>query len=158
MVVPVFYSAWQYECCGEPFSIDDAVEWPLIVVLGADTWMPESWTVEADLTPATSGRTAAVQLGPIMAYASDAAAASGRQRLMFYEDHHGGVPEDVPPARGLVRRIRVVRVNHRDGQPVRGSAEARDVTTVPDVFAPDSGSDHRSEVGLLLDLDVVSSA
>lgn len=25
----VWYSAWQMECCGEPFSVDDCVEWNL---------------------------------------------------------------------------------------------------------------------------------
>jgi hypothetical protein len=28
----VWYSAWQMECCGEPFSVNDTVEWELTSV------------------------------------------------------------------------------------------------------------------------------
>ena len=28
-VAVVWYSAWQMECCGQPFSVDDRVQWNL---------------------------------------------------------------------------------------------------------------------------------
>ena len=34
----VWYSAWQMECCGEPFSVNDCVEWNLTEVPDVD-WL-----------------------------------------------------------------------------------------------------------------------
>ncbi|MFJ4412757.1 DUF6578 domain-containing protein [Streptomyces sp. NPDC088925] len=32
----VFYEAWQFECCGEPFAVGDMVRWPLVLEVGAE--------------------------------------------------------------------------------------------------------------------------
>jgi hypothetical protein len=37
-VALVWYSAWQMECCGEPFSVNDWVEWNLTEVEDVD-WL-----------------------------------------------------------------------------------------------------------------------
>lgn len=47
-VALVWYSDWQLECCGEPFSVNDSVEWNLAADPDLDGLRPPS---EANLPP-----------------------------------------------------------------------------------------------------------
>ncbi len=76
------------------------------------------------------------------------------------EEHHGGVPEGLPPTHGTVRRIRVIRqefrlAGDRAWRPVPGSVQLHDVDRVPDTFGSESPTGDRRtlEVGVLVDLD-----
>ena len=70
-----------------------------------------------------------------------------RERVIFYEEHHGDIPEAFPATTGLVRSIRVASVVFRGGQALPGTAALREVDVVPDLFHAESGDEYRGEVG-----------
>ncbi len=80
------------------------------------------------------------------------------ERVIFYEEHHGDIPQRFPATSGAVRRIRVASVVFCDGQALPGTAALREVDAVPDVFLMGSGAEDRSEVGVLLDFEPAATA
>jgi hypothetical protein len=67
-------------------------------------------------------------------------------RGTLIEEHHGGVPANLPEVRGTVRRLRLVsqrfRLAGRSLIPIPGAVRFRDVDRMPDTFAaPDPHDD-----------------
>ncbi|MFF2204577.1 DUF6578 domain-containing protein [Streptomyces sp. NPDC058145] len=64
----VFYEEWQMGCCGEPFSVGDEIDWPLVdlderQLLAGDCHGAEAWVENhADTTHPTTGRVRAIDL------------------------------------------------------------------------------------------------
>lgn len=80
-----------------------------------------------------------------------------------HEDHHGGVPDDLPATTGRVRRIRVESRELTEVSPGSGgwvpagrSASYRDAGTSPTWFDDAAGDTarRRAETGVLVDLEV----
>ncbi len=157
MGVPVLYWSWQYECCGDPFRVGDEVDWQLKLSLGGEPWMPRDWLIEAQLQPTPDLGGHGVRVGPVLAYADEPIQQPARDSVIFYEDHHGDIPEEFAGTIGRVSGIQVVGVVYRDGQPLSGTAEVREVDAVPEVFKSGAGRESRREVGVLVDLEPASA-
>ncbi len=96
MNVVVWIDAWQMQCCGTPFSVNDEVHWTL------GDGKDDEW---------------------IESVADETA-----QSIEFREEHHGGLPDDAPITKGIVRSIRTLHTRYvaLEGQqnelvPVSGS-------------------------------------
>jgi hypothetical protein len=166
MVWPVVVDAWQHDCCGAPFAVGDHVDWKLIL-------REESTTVPADELAPIEARVDRVIEGPggsaTIIVTDDGLCAvwagprpSGEVLVTgaFAEDHHGGVPDDLPSTRGTVRRIRLLARRYRrsgEGNPcvLSREVETTDVTGVSGMLPGGPPAENASLVtGILVDLDV----
>ena len=166
MVWPVVVSAWQHDCCGAPFALGDRVDWTLIL-------REASIEVPADALASIEARVDRVIEGPggsaAVVVTDDGLCAvwagprpSGEVRVTgaFAEEHHGGVPDDLPSTRGTVRRIRLLARRYRrgsEGNPwvLSQEVETMDVTEVTGMLPGGPPAENASHVtGILVDLDV----
>jgi hypothetical protein len=82
-------------------------------------------------------------------------------RGSLIEEHHGGVPEDLRPAEGVVRALKVVsqrfRLSGRALTPIPGAVRFREVDRMPNAFThPDPDEMAREqwlEIGALVELE-----
>jgi Family of unknown function (DUF6578) len=162
----VYVDDWQLECCGDPFAVGDQVAWTLMV--SVDHSLPPEFLIEFDgevegtvSDGVISGCVA--RSGGVHAFVEDAQDAVGRIRVrgLLYEDHHVGIPDQIPRTRGTVRRIQVVtrpyvRIDGRSWFPRGDEVELRDVARSPDRFEGEAvRADLRmDETGLLVTLEV----
>lgn len=173
--VPVFVESWQHECCGKPFAVGSRVAWrlaadeptPLLAALGSHR---PPWTqtlpVVKRLEAADGDHIGAlVAGGGLRVFARGATSSvegedSAGGVLVhgpLVEDHHIGVPPEVDPVRGVVRRVRTVRVAYeRDAAsgsrvPAPGSARLADVA---ETERWNSDEDGRRFIGFLVELEV----
>ncbi|MFJ9832246.1 DUF6578 domain-containing protein [Streptomyces sp. NPDC101169] len=64
----VFYEEWQLGCCGEPFSVGDEIDWPLVALdeerlRAGDCHGAEAWVENhGDIAHPTVGRVRAIDL------------------------------------------------------------------------------------------------
>ncbi|RFU82381.1 hypothetical protein DY218_33320 [Streptomyces triticagri] len=134
----VLYEGWEMECCGEPFSVGDEVDWELSLIPDEAGW-PADALSEVD----------------------------GERGLLAYIGHIGHSAVGVR-MRGRVAGIQVVKqryVEHEPGSrmfhPVPGEVWLRPVDRAPKWFGheTDSGTGpggaawHRSEQSMLVELD-----
>jgi hypothetical protein len=82
---------------GDPFRVGDQVAWPLKVRYGGEPWMPAMWTVEAELRPHPAATSHAVRVGQLVAHSQRPLREPRRERVIFYEEHHGDIPEGFRP-------------------------------------------------------------
>jgi hypothetical protein len=83
-------------------------------------------------------------------------------RGSLIEEHHGGVPEDLRPADGVVRALKVVsqrfRLSGRALTPIPGAVRFREVDRMPNAFThpdPDEmAPEQRLEIGALVELEL----
>jgi len=163
---PVYVDGWQLECCGDPFAVGDEVEWTLTLVPGhpmrQELLVDFSGEVEA---PASDYERSGyvVRSGGVRVFVEDATAVDRRfeTRGLISEEHHGGIPDAVPPTRGRVRRIQLVttlyvRAADRTWTPKPGEDELHDLTHSPAQFTElDTTPELRtSQTGLLVLLEV----
>ncbi|MEU1196691.1 DUF6578 domain-containing protein [Streptomyces sp. NPDC005813] len=132
----VFYADWQMECCGTPFSVDDEVSWPLLLlssdeVLGGG-WYEELSKLSGPVETVTDhdgdgGGNEDEEGGVVATLRGDdglTAALSGeppdepgqwiRAVGMLTVERHGGL---WPETAGTVRAIRVVRQEFAETDP-----------------------------------------
>jgi len=176
VLLPVFVSAWQIECCGEPFAVDQVVRWQLLFT-EAGRWHSEPTEHEVTLTGQAEpfewefvehDRTdVRLRVGAAVLYWSAPEELVGAVTVTgtVQEDHHAGVPEDFPATTGRVRRIRVESRYFTEDPPrsrewvyAGPCASYRDVSTSPtrfdDLTVTRDGVRRRSETGVLVDLEV----
>jgi len=174
VLLPVFVSSWQMECCGTPFKLGEQAQWRLLFV---DAGRSGSEPVEhhGELTAHAElfswdlgepGRTdIRLTAGAAILYWSAADAIAGMVTLTggVHEDHHADVPEDFPITTGVVRRIRVETRDYREDPPgsrgwvyANSIATYRDVSVSPKWFAdvPGEAGRTRAETGVLVELEV----
>jgi len=174
VLLPVFVSSWQMECCGTPFKLGEHLQWRLrFVEAGRSDSGPVEHHVEltAHAEPFSRdlgevGRTdTRLTAGAAVLYWSAAGAVAGAVILTggVHEDHHAGVPEDFPVTTGMVRRIRVETRDYREDPAqsrtwvkAHSRATYRDVSMSPTWFAdvPGDAGQTRAETGVLVDLEV----
>jgi hypothetical protein len=168
---PVLVQDWQQECCGRPFSVGDRVSWTLVVMSdAAETWLPTDAVTSISLTStrdvAGKDPLSVVRTGDGVVAAYGERVSVGERvvvRGAFMEEHHGGVPDDLPPTHAVVRRIRLLRqlfrnVRGREWAPVAGAIDARDIDTAPVHFAgfgDEPQAPQHLETGVLVDIAVV---
>lgn len=83
-------------------------------------------------------------------------------RGSLIEEHHGGVPADLRPAEGVVRRLKVVsqrfRLSGRTLTPIPETVRFREVDRMPAAFThPHPGETAREqwlEIGALVELEI----
>lgn len=176
MLLPVFVSSWQIECCGERFAVDQMVRWQLLFT-EAGGWGDEPPEHEVTVTGQAEPfvwelgeqdrADVRLRVGAAVLYWSAPEELVGAVTAIgtVHEDHHAGVPEDFPATMGRVRRIRVesrdfteVLPRSREWVCAGPSASYRDVSTSPtrfdDLTATGDAVRRRSETGLLVDLEV----
>jgi hypothetical protein len=177
--IPVYVEAWQIECCMDPPAVGSVVSWPLVFVTRADADRDEgAGLVELDLVAWSMGeRALAPSTGPrhgvwlgdpdrvpgLALYWAAPYPAQGRTRVVGYihEDHHGGVPEGFPEARGVVRRIqvetaRMIEAEPRLWRPTADPPSYEDVALAPSTFRSvlNRGSVWTAQRGILVDLEI----
>ena len=144
----------------------DTVRWRLMLAADPDgRWgWPDELSVE--LLPTgrrESGELQIVTLADGLQVAVDpssAAPGGGVLRGTLTEEHHGGVPDEVRPVEGAVRRLRVLRQRHRlkdrTWEPVAGAVELREVKEMPQGFGGMDASARESwiELGAVAELEV----
>lgn len=165
----MFVQDWQFECCGDAFAIDDEVAWTLLFLAEPAGRLPAEMFVEASLRRERMVETDDGTTGQIVCVGDEMQAwwagddpcpESARGVLM--EEHHGGVPGDLPASHGVVRRIRLVTQEYRNvggatWESASTTAEYRELTSTPAGFDPDlepEGSLRRMQIGLLVDLEI----
>jgi hypothetical protein len=177
--VPVTISEWQFSCCGKPFAIGDEVRWtlefidlvdrPAQMYLQALVRLTDEQPLHDDQSSSDeSGAVVRVGEGVVAWMASPPPALSAvEMRGALLQEHHGGVPQDVPSTRGVVRRIRVVIEEFRTSSDERhgrywsvvpGTATFRDVPRTPDGLwtpPPEGEEPHRQVTGILVDLEIM---
>ena len=175
-IVPVLVQEWQQTCCGDPFAVGSAVAWTLELRDAAEALLPEevagSVAVRASVYgsgEAVEGRVPTLVRGDgglvalwraPLRYEGDT-----RVRGVFVEEHHGELPEDFEPARGVVRRVRALweqyDVRVENGSRVfravpGGAADLREVSASTD--DPLAGGAHPGDdwlfEGWVVDLEV----
>jgi hypothetical protein len=167
MVLPVLVESWQHECCGEDFAVGDTVAWRLLLAghLEGELGWPEELLVEF----AAGGRRESgdllivtVEGGVQLAVDPSAVLGGAVVRGGLVEEHHGGVPDEVRPVEGVVRRLRVVRQRHRrergrEWAPVAGAVELYDVTEMPGAFRSfdPKAREGWTELGAVADLEPI---
>lgn len=178
MLLPVFVESWQIECCMEPFTIGDQVQWSLLFVergrfepeTGPEGQIELNGYAEPISWEATEQGRTSIQLstGSANLYWSAPSPVDGTVtvRGSVYEDHHGDVPDDFPDTSGIIRRLRVqTRPFEQDAQspgirvPAAVPPTYRDVDTSPKWFNTthvDIHEDADLETGVLVDLDVIT--
>ena len=173
MRLPVFVASWQIECCADPVSVGDQVDWGLVFVERTEPEAARAETlVELDLhaepwpggTECLGKYAVTLRTGALTMYWDAPRDVTRVKRLRgeVHEDHHGDFPPGHPTSRGLVRRIRVEERDYEKDPETQDSVlilkptRYRDVTTSPKWFR-DSDSDQRvrwAETGILVDLEV----
>lgn len=166
---PVFVQDWQFECCGDAFAIDDEVAWTLMLLAESAVPMPAEMFIEASVRVERKGEANDGTAGQIVCIGDEVQAWWARDdpcpesvRGVLMEEHHGGVPDDLPRSHGLVRRIRLVTREYRNvggvtWGPASPAAEYRELTSTPAGFDADiepEGSLRRLQIGLLVDLEI----
>lgn len=163
-VLPVFVEDWQHECCGDDFAVGDTVAWRLLLIGDPDgSWgWPDELLSEFHPTGRREfdGGEIVTVSGGLQIAVDPSAGAGAVVRGSLREEHHGGVPEDVRPVEGVVRRLRVVRQQHRrrgrEWSPVAGAVELHDVAEMPGSFggwAPE-GREAWVAIGAVADLEL----
>lgn len=175
--IVVWVDSWQFQCCGDDYSVGDTVSWRLkgssgnwaAGVLGEHAPPPVGSLPVVGQLPAGEllGAGTVVGTGGLRVYlrgsgqtppARDPDEQTARWVGQLTEDRHIGIPSDAPATRGMVRRIRLVRVaQHHDPArqakvPTPGTATTEDVDPAP--RWPDHFVDNRKFLGYLVDLDV----
>jgi hypothetical protein len=147
-IVPVLVQEWQQSCCGEPFAVGDSVAWTLELREPADVALTAELarevTVDAEPREGQSGGRVPtlVRADGLVAFWRAPLRIEGqtRVRAVFIEEHHGELPDDIEPARGVVRRVRALweeydaRVENgtRVFRLMDGESELRDVESSED--------------------------
>lgn len=166
----VFVEGWQFECCGDPFTVGDEVSWTLMLRDGPGEW-PQEVLVELEPRPdhlaiVDERDGMVVAGGEIQAWwpGTPAAPNGARVRGALVEEHHGDAPPEVPPAHGVVRRIRLVTAPYARSaelgwRPASTHWALKELSSSPNRFAsrlPDAGEFGEVETGMLVELDVTS--
>ena len=166
---PVFVQDWQCECCGDAFALGDDVAWTLLFFAEPAVSIPGEMFVEATVRLERMGQTDDGTTGQIVRVGDEVPAwwAGGDPcpesvRGVLMEEHHGGVPADLPPSHGIVRRIQLVTQEYRNvggvtWEAASATAEYRELTSTPTGFDADlepEGPLRRMQIGLLVDLEV----
>lgn len=169
-VWPVVVQGWQQECCGDPFAVGDRVEWTLLVLDERATPVPDELLVDVRAT--VEGEVADEGVSALHVVTSDGLSAAWKGplppegglevRALLQQEHHGEVPEGVPPTRGIVRRIRLIteafeQRAERTWRPTGAIDALRDVPESPDSFGSDFEQSGLSQTGMLVDLEVTPS-
>jgi Family of unknown function (DUF6578) len=166
---PVFVQFWQLECCGDPFATGQEVAWTLVLVdaTNNDRRWPDPLLVDVDAVLGDPAMTDDGQDGFLVVLEGMTAWWPGDRpnserlalRGLLREEHHGGVPHDMPTVRGRVQRIRLVgepcrRVRANEWEPTSGTWELEVIPRSPNRFR--HGQAQRdvvlNETGLLVDL------
>lgn len=181
--MPVLVDGWQIECCGDPPGVGDIVDWRLSSAEdNAELLGPAigDWHLAIPLytlAPSSSGGLApgivpaVAQLGGLSVYHPTGEIPLPSTVTLtgtLAEDHHAGVPRTVAKTTGTVRRVWLVSVHMRHQAPrtwslVAGSAELTEVSRSPKWFqhsypdAPEDGAIGRSQLGILVELEVRAS-
>jgi hypothetical protein len=141
---PVYVDGWQLECCGQAFAVGDQVEWTLM--FSTDERLPRALVVDfaAEVEGAANDGDHfgyIVRAGGVSAWVDEANVMDGRVtgRGLLCEEHHGGVPESVPPTGGRVERIQMVtrpfaRTGATAWTPTTEEVALRDVLRSPGAF------------------------
>lgn len=165
----MFVQDWQFECCGDPFAVGDEVAWTLLFFVEPAVPMPGEMYVDTRVRVERKGTADDGTIGHIVCLGDELPAwwagpglcpVSVRGVLM--EEHHGGVPCDLPRSRGVVRRIQLVTQEYRNvggvtWEPASATADYQELTSTPPEFDADleSPAPHRRmQIGLLVDLEV----
>ena len=157
----VLLAGWEIECCVPPPVVGAVVEWGLEFVPALDPPDPLLdrelvWSVQAG-----PGDVAQLVRGPVVAAWSDAPAPPGPVRLtgqLVASEHGGSALEDLPPCRGRVERIRLLRQEYRETEPrswmpVPGTVSAVEVAESPRRFdETDPEPAGPWSIGVLVDL------
>lgn len=163
----MFVQDWQLECCGDPFAVGDRVEWTLQFLTQETNTTPAEFFITG--RPECAAAAHAGDCTPGFVATLDHALSVWMPveeppdvalRGFLMEEHHGGVPNDLTPVLGVVRRIRLVTQRYKNlggktWAPASSIAEYRELTASPDSF-------HRGlerhptqvDIGLLIDLEV----
>jgi hypothetical protein len=149
---PVFVSSWQQECCGEPFALGDEVAWKLVLIDAENRDWPWPDRLLADIdavvvgaSTTDDGHDGVIVLAHGMSVWWPGERHKGESfavRGLFLEEHHGGVPFEMPAVRGRVERIRLVtqpyrRVQDNEWEPAAGDWELDDILRAPERFESD---------------------
>lgn len=169
IIVEVFVSGWEIECCAPPPVVGECTTWRLgFVPAGGDYPSAEldrdrSWQVSRR----ADGATVLVD-GPVAAHWSDHAGpppGPGRATLRgyLYGNAHGPAPDDPLRTSGRVRRVRVVSQlftleTGRTLVAVPGTVQLSDVQRSPRRFTHGDGSGTRMETGVLVEMAVRDTA
>ena len=177
MPLPVVVPGWEIECCLEPPSVGDLVEWPLqfverenpegapdptlVALQAVATPLPdwegateERWPVRLDLPGGSFYWDAPkeVEAGPVEL----------RGYLLLVR--HGDAPDDFPETTGIVRRVQVSATRYAQSEPGVSfwpsidppDVHYRDVPTAPSWFDHDlSETRDRLDDGVLVDLELI---
>jgi hypothetical protein len=164
--IAVFLDGWQIECCAEPPSPGDRVQWP-------STWVddpsgPGNLRLDWRPEPLASGvrnepGDRLLRHGSVAAYWRGPAPVPAHGALVA--DVHGGVPEAVPPITGTVVSVDVVDQAYRLSAPrtylpISGDFRLRRVDRSPKWFSSGAtGEDDlpdpmRDDSGVLVRLSV----
>ncbi len=161
VVIEVFVSGWEIECCAPPPVIGEEAAFRLdFVPAGGEYPLRELererlWLVTRrpdGLTQLADGPVEALWPGHL---GSPPAPGPALLRGYLYGNAHGPAPDDAPPATGRVCRVRVAgqeyrRVAPRRLEPVAGTLTLTDVRESPRCFdGTDAGP---QQIGVLLDL------
>jgi hypothetical protein len=165
-VWPVVVSEWQHECCGEAFAVGDEVCWKLAVLdAGHSVGLRDELVTIAGhvIRVAHTGQgdpTAVVELdlgGVVDWSGAERVGTRVEVRGLLAQEHHGGVPDDLPATRGVVRRIRVItRPYGASGEPLAAPAELREVARSPRTWNRSEGAPTWVEDGMLVELNAGS--
>jgi len=153
VVWAVLVKAWEWECCGEPFAVGDAVAWKLLVDPRRDEELPAAALVPDATAPGAHEG----QPGHVLRCGALTAWAPGEEvprRGLLVADRHGEVPDDLPATGGTVRAIRVVAHEVRPSPAVPGSLERVPRTTVLRAVRVLPAAFASVERGALVDLEV----
>jgi hypothetical protein len=163
---PVCVQAWQFQCCGDPFGVGDEVAWTLVLDLHELDWgWPADTRVELSAVAVSPGPgipTITTAEGPRVALQPPSEPRVGRYTGRLVEDHHGSVPDDLPPTVGIVRRIRAFNVllhkkSGRAYEPVPGRLDIIEVNDMPrDLPPPEASTEDQqwSFYGAFVDLEL----
>ena len=173
-VVAVEVGGWEIECCVAPPRIGDQVRWPLVFRRGVEG--PEGFDRPAPTTRTwqverrAGGATFLVD-GPLVACWSErdgpvpATGLVEATGVLSAALHGGATPTDLPTVAGIVRQLWVISqifvARPEEGPrcvgPVAGTLALRKVERSPQWFDAQpitTGQGRRSEVGLLVELDL----
>lgn len=106
---------WQQACCGRPFAVGEHVKWRLGLDTDNSLELPDGLLRTTNVVAGPMGtkwegrHRALVRVGGLTAewYAPSPEQGAVTVRGYFTEDHHDGVPSDVPETVGKVMRMHV---------------------------------------------------
>lgn len=124
--VPVWVDAWQYQCCGDDFSVGEMVRWTLVPgdrdllasLLGNayPDWEAELQVARRGEEPGfDSGLMAELRSDGLVVHVPEQELSPGRDRVtvgLLAEEHHGRVAEGAQPTAGIVRAIHLVHCRY----------------------------------------------